>query len=106
MILLGINDLARREQARSCWPGERSGTGGCLLAADRGRGAGKPWFPACPQRYFNLSHSGKLALCALADGEVGVDVQEMRAAWRPSWWSVPAVRTACGGGGGARKSSG
>ena len=45
---------------------------------------GKPWFPDHPQRHFNLSHSGKMALCALADGEVGVDIQEMRAAWRPS----------------------
>lgn len=27
--------------------------------------------------YFNLSHSGSIAVCALSDGEVGVDVQKV-----------------------------
>lgn len=42
MILLGINDLARREQAREllAWGAERY-WGAVSLAADRGRGAGE-----------------------------------------------------------------
>ena len=85
MILLGINDLARREQAREllAWGAERYWGLSPLPQIAAGE-RGKPWFPDHPQRHFNLSHSGKLALCALADEEVGVDIQEMRAAWRPS----------------------
>ena len=39
---------------------------------------GKPYFPACPERHFNLSHSEDLALCALSDATVGVDVEVVR----------------------------
>jgi len=28
--------------------------------------------------FFNLSHSGKMALCAVSDGEVGADIQSIR----------------------------
>ena len=41
---------------------------------DRGP-QGKPFFPDAPHIRFNLSHSGGLALCALSDGEVGVDIE-------------------------------
>ena len=39
---------------------------------------GKPFFPGLPDRWFSLSHSGGLALCALSGGPVGVDVEEVR----------------------------
>lgn len=48
-----------------------------LPAMDRGP-RGKPFFPDFPHIRFNLSHSGGLALCALSDGEVGVDIEEVK----------------------------
>lgn len=39
---------------------------------------GKPVFPDHPGLHFNLSHSGSLALCALADRPVGVDIEVVR----------------------------
>ena len=39
---------------------------------------GKPYFPGLPERWFSLSHSGGLALCALSHGPVGVDVEVVR----------------------------
>lgn len=85
MILLGIDDLARREQAREllAWGAERYWGLAPLPELAAGE-RGKPWFPSCPQYHFNLSHSGCFALCALSDQPVGVDIQEMRAVWRPS----------------------
>lgn len=40
--------------------------------------SGKPYFPDHPERHFNLSHSGGLALCALSDTPVGVDIEVIR----------------------------
>ena len=42
---------------------------------------GKPRFARVPDRHFNLSHSGPLALCALDGAPVGVDVQVVKE-WR------------------------
>ncbi|MPM91165.1 hypothetical protein SDC9_138292 [bioreactor metagenome] len=39
---------------------------------------GKPWFPDFPDVHFNLSHSGPLTLCAVADRPVGADIEEVR----------------------------
>lgn len=36
---------------------------------------GKPFFPQRPHCQFNLSHSGTLAVCALDETPVGVDIQ-------------------------------
>ena len=36
---------------------------------------GKPYFATQPQLYFNLSHSGNRVLAAVADREVGCDVE-------------------------------
>ena len=47
---------------------------------------GKPYFPGHPERHFNLSHSGTLALCALSDAPVGVDIEVIR----PRKASLPA----------------
>ena len=42
-------------------------------------GRGKPYFPQRPGRWFSLSHSGGLALCALSDdGPVGADIEHIR----------------------------
>ena len=38
----------------------------------------KPIFKNCPQNlYFNLSHSGEMAMCIISDNEVGCDIQEI-----------------------------
>ena len=42
----------------------------------------KPFFPEHPELYFNLSHSGKRALCIIGDQENGCDVETARA-YRP-----------------------
>lgn len=39
---------------------------------------GKPLFAGLDDRWFSLSHSGGLALCALSDFPVGVDVELVR----------------------------
>jgi len=59
-----------------------------LLAEEKGieplpaiarREGGKPWFPDYPDLRFSVSHSGGLALCALArEGEVGCDIELVR----------------------------
>lgn len=41
---------------------------------------GKPRLADRPELRFNLSHSGRFAVCALSDREVGVDVEEAREA--------------------------
>ena len=82
IALYGARGLTGREQAwgllekaaRLCWGWDS------LPAAARGE-RGKPWFPQAPDRHFNLSHSGALALCALGDGPVGADIQGLRPAW-------------------------
>lgn len=39
---------------------------------------GKPYFPDHPELQFNLSHTEGAVLLALADGEVGVDIERVR----------------------------
>lgn len=39
---------------------------------------GKPYFPHHPELHFSLSHSGNLALCALADTPIGADLELVR----------------------------
>lgn len=39
------------------------------------REQGKPYLAEYPQIHFNLSHSGNVAACAVADDEIGMDVQ-------------------------------
>lgn len=48
---------------------------------------GKPGFTGLEDRWFSLSHSGGLALCALSDAPVGVDVERVvaRRAGLPQW---------------------
>lgn len=47
---------------------------------------GKPFLKDHPHLHFNLSHSGKWAVCVLSDAPVGVDVEQIR--------SVDTVRLA------------
>ena len=44
----------------------------------RGCAGGGRRFPGLGSRWFSLSHSGGLALCALSGGPVGVDVERVR----------------------------
>lgn len=39
---------------------------------------GKPYFKDYPETYFNLSHSGDWAMCALSDAPVGADIEVVR----------------------------
>lgn len=39
---------------------------------------GKPYVSNYPDVHFNISHSGKLVVCAVLDKPVGIDVQKMR----------------------------
>ncbi len=39
---------------------------------------GKPYFPNHPEYCFNLSHSGRFALCALDELPVGADIERIR----------------------------
>ncbi len=55
-----------------CW-------GWTVLPETARSGRGKPYFPRYDGRWFSLSHSGGLALCALSDdGPVGVDIEVLR----------------------------
>lgn len=49
------------------------------LAASLEKGPyGKPYLAEYPEIHFNISHSGKWAVCALASMPCGVDIQERR----------------------------
>ena len=82
MVVYGAREVTRREQAYDLlaaaahirWGWEH-------LPEIRRSQQGKPYFPAQPRRHFNLSHSGSLALCALDDRPVGVDIQVVKV-WR------------------------
>lgn len=39
---------------------------------------GKPYLVAQPDIHFSLSHSGKIAICAISSGETGCDVEEKK----------------------------
>jgi len=39
---------------------------------------GKPYLKDCPQIFFNISHCQFGVICAIADFEIGVDIQEVR----------------------------
>ena len=85
MVLFGLRGLIRREQARQllAWSARRH-WGFISLPELAQWQRGKPYFPQLPRCQFNLSHSGALALCALSDHPVGVDIQMVRPAWRDS----------------------
>lgn len=39
---------------------------------------GKPYFTDCPDMHFNLSHSGDYVACAMANVEIGIDIQKWK----------------------------
>ncbi|MDO5396675.1 MAG: 4'-phosphopantetheinyl transferase superfamily protein [bacterium] len=49
------------------------------LRCKRGK-HGKPYLCDYPELHINFSHSGNYAVCAAADREVGIDIQQMRRA--------------------------
>ena len=59
---------------------------------------GKPYFPACPQVHFSVSHTRTAALVAVSAAPVGADVEQVR-----PLHPVPACRRGArpAGGGGA-----
>ena len=85
MVLFGLRELTHRDQARQllAWSVRRH-WGLAPLPELTLWERGKPYFSHLPRRQFNLSHSGTLALCALSDRPVGVDIQVVRPAWRDS----------------------
>ena len=38
---------------------------------------GKPYIRRTPELYFNISHSGNIAVCAFSDREIGVDIEKI-----------------------------
>lgn len=81
MDIYALRNLQRREQAYDllALAARESWGWTALPTLEREE---KPRFPAFPDRHFNLSHSGTLALCALDDAPVGVDIQVVKQ-WRP-----------------------
>ena len=84
MVLYSAKNLTARSQARELLALAAGETWGLspLPRIARQEG-GKPFFPEQEGRHFNLSHSGGLALCALDDAPVGVDIQIVEQ-WRPA----------------------
>ena len=76
LVIFGTDQLQRREQAYDLLArGARTHWGLDPLPPMARGPQGKPYFPGAEGRAFNLSHSGSLALCALDDRPVGVDIQ-------------------------------
>lgn len=84
MVLYIAKGLADRAQARDllAWV-VKEAWGLSPLPEIASQAGGKPFFPGYPNRHFNLSHSGDLALCALDAAPVGADIQIVKE-WRPS----------------------
>ena len=51
---------------------------------------GKPFLPDLPKFHFNLAHSGKWAVCAVADHPVGIDIEHL-----PNMADIIAVARRC-----------
>lgn len=83
MVIYGTTELSERRQAREllAWGAAEHWGLTPLPPLERGP-MGKPFFAGLEGRCFNLSHSGTLALCALSDRPVGVDIQVVKH-WRP-----------------------
>lgn len=79
MVLYGLADMVQRSQAYGLLALAAQAYWGLSPLPEMARGPqGKPFFPDLPQYHFNVSHSGTLALCAVGDEPVGVDLQVVR----------------------------
>lgn len=83
MVLYGITGLRHKKQAHDllAWAVKDHWNLFPLPPMERGI-HGKPYFSLLPDRHFNLSHTDGLALCALDEAPVGVDIQVVKC-WRP-----------------------
>lgn len=83
MVVYGMRSLTQRGQAYELLARAAAEYWGLEpLPEIKRTKAGKPYFPEVEGRTFNLSHSGELALCALDQKAVGVDIQVVKQ-WRP-----------------------
>ena len=84
MQIYGIQNLTQRQQVYQLLAAAAQTQWGLSpLPGIRRESGGKPFFPGLEGRFFNLSHSGTLALCALDSSPVGVDIQVVKN-WRPT----------------------
>ena len=84
MRIYGMQDLTQRQQAYQLLAAAAQAEWGLSpLPEIRREAGGKPFFPGLEGRFFNLSHSGTLALCALDSAPTGVDIQVVKS-WRPA----------------------
>ena len=76
MVVYGIESQQARKLAYPllAWAARLHWSMDTLPELARGK-RGKPYFPQFPQYQFNVSHSGTLAVCALDERPVGVDIQ-------------------------------
>jgi 4'-phosphopantetheinyl transferase len=79
MDLYLCENISRREDAYTllAYAARRRWGLGQLPAIARAE-QGKPFFPAFPNYHFNLSHSGRFALCVLDEQPVGADIEAIR----------------------------
>lgn len=84
MLLQAVRKIGEEKLAQcDCIPDDfpySGGNSGSLQAKDfviyRDEN-GKPYQGTVPGLYFNCSHSGSMVACAIADAEVGVDIQKI-----------------------------
>jgi phosphopantetheinyl transferase len=73
-IQRAVEEYLKSEQNRLLMPGNHAAE---LFAVARTE-QGKPYFPNCREIGVSVSHSGKYVVCALAEGNIGVDIQERK----------------------------
>ena len=82
MVIYGAGGLTQRQQARLLLARAANEQWGFSPLPALARGPhGKPFFPGLDGFEFNLTHSGSLALCALSQEPVVVDIQLVKS-WR------------------------
>lgn len=76
MVVYGIQEAQARKLAYPLLARAAGLHWGMNTLPELARGErGKPYFPQWPRCQFNISHSGTLAVCALDETPVGVDIQ-------------------------------
>lgn len=81
MVVYGLQCPQARQLAWALLACAARRTWGVERLPELERGAhGKPFFSQLPQWCFNISHSGQIAVCALGEVPVGLDIQMHRGA--------------------------